>query len=90
MAWCLSVLIAFVHSPQRASPLAGRVKAAAVGAAARARRHGKLTDWLPAVGNSLFFQWGWRGCFDEQNLICLWAADTTHTNRRAAAMEGSG
>lgn len=42
MAWCLSVLIAFVHSPQRASPLAGRVKAAAVGAAAR--RHGKLTD----------------------------------------------
>lgn len=82
MAWCLPVLIASVHSPQRASPLCGRVKAAAVGAAARARRHGELTDWLPAEGNSLFvFQWGWGGCFDEQNLTYLRAADTTHTNR---------
>lgn len=39
-------------------PLCGRVKAAAVGAAARARHHGELTDRLPAEGNSLFFQWG--------------------------------
>lgn len=49
MAWCLSVLIAFVHSPQRASPLTGRVKEEEA-----ARHHGKLTDWLPNVGNSLW------------------------------------